>query len=142
MKTSARNQLSGIVQSVRHSGFYSEIVLSLPGSLPLTAVMDRGSCDALALQEGAAAIALVKSSHVLIATDLAHVRLSARNQLPGLVSHIERGAVNSIVTVDIGSGMALTAAVTLQSSEQLDLHPGQRVTTVFPAECVILGVLV
>ena len=56
--------------------------------------------------------------------------------------HIERGAVNALVSINAGEGVCLTAGITIQSAENLDLHPGQRATAIFKAGSVILGVLV
>ena len=87
------------------------------------------------------ATALIKASNIIVATDLHPMKLSARNQLSGLVTHVERGAVNSIVSIDIGGDLILTAGITMQSTETLDLHPGQKVTAIFKAGSVILGVV-
>ncbi|WP_416190707.1 TOBE domain-containing protein [Neisseria sp. CCUG12390] len=141
MKTSARNQFAGVVKSIFTDGMYSQVVLSLQSGHELSAVISSESCAELSLQEGAAAVALVKSTNIIIATDLEHIRLSARNQLKGIIAHVERGAVNSIVTLDLGNGLHINAGVTMQSTEQLDLHPGQYATAVFRADSVILGVL-
>ncbi|MCP1660584.1 TOBE domain-containing protein [Neisseria perflava] len=141
MKTSARNQFAGIVKTIKQSGIYSEVVLTLPSRHEIVATITRESCENLGLVEGGAAIALIKSTSIIIATDLEHIKLSARNQLSGLIADVERGAVNSVVTLDLGDGMQMTAGVTLQSTEQLDLHPGQRATAIFKAGSVILGVL-
>ena len=99
MKTSARNQFSGTVLAVKTGAVNSEISIGLPGGQTLTATVTNESCQELALAQGRAVIALVKSSHIIVATDLAHIRLSARNQIEGIIEHIERGAVNALVSI-------------------------------------------
>ncbi len=141
MRTSARNQLAGTVRAIKRGAVNCEISVALPSGHELAAMITVESCDNLALKEGSPVIALIKSTSVIVATDLDHIKLSARNQLEGIVSQIDRGAVNSVITVDLGGGAAITAGITMQSAEQLDLHPGQRATAIFKAGSVILGVL-
>ncbi|MFS6937052.1 TOBE domain-containing protein [Neisseria animaloris] len=141
MKTSARNQLAGTVKRIKQGAINNEVIISLPSGHELTAIITGESCENLALKEGSPVVALIKSTNIIIATDLEHIKLSARNQLNGIISSIERGAVNSVVTVDLGNGVVVTAGITMQSTEQLDLHPGQRATVLFKANSVILGVL-
>lgn len=142
MKTSARNRFAGIVKSIANGSVYSQVVLELPGGQEIVATVTCESVAELGLSVGSAAIALVKASSIIIATDLERIRLSARNQLKGTIAHIERGAVHSVVTLDLGGGYCASAGVTMQSTEQLDLRPGQHATAVFKAGNVILGVLV
>ena len=68
--------------------------------------------------------------------------LSAENCLPGTVKKVEQGAVNNVVTLDIGGGLTLCATITLYSSETLSLSPGKAAVAVFNANQVVLGVLV
>lgn len=141
MKTSARNQFAGTVKTIKQDTVNSEVTLTLPGGQELVAAITRESCDGLNLTAGSPVIALVKSAHIIIATDLEHIKLSARNRLNGIISSIERGTVNSLVTLDIGGGTLITAGITMQSTEQLDLRPGQKASAIFKAGSVILGVL-
>ena len=69
---------------------------------------------------------LIKAGSILIANNLDNIKLSARNQLSGIISHIERGSVNSIVDLDLGDGLALSAGITMKSSDLLNLVPGQK----------------
>lgn len=140
MKTSARNQFAGVVKSIQTDAIRSQVVLTLPEGQELVAAVSRESCGELGLKEGSPAIALIKSTDIIIATDLERIKLSAPNRLKGIIAHVERGAVNSVVTLDLG-GICLHAGITVQSTEQLDLHPGQYATAVFKADSVILGVL-
>ncbi len=141
MKTSARNQFSGKIKSIKHGPVTSEITLVLENGAELVATVTEESCRELGLAEGGLATALIKASNIIVATDLHPMKLSARNQLSGLVTHVERGAVNSIVSIDIGGDLILTAGITMQSTATLDLHPGQSVTAIFKAGSVILGVV-
>lgn len=140
MKTSARNQFSGKIKSIKHGPVTSEITLVLENGAELVATVTEESCRELGLAKGGIATALIKAGNIIVATDLHPMKLSARNQLSGQITHVERGAVNSIVSVDIG-GLILTAGITMQSTETLDLHPGQSVTAIFKAGSVILGVV-
>lgn len=141
MKTSARNQLTGVVRFIKQGAVNCEVGVLLPSGHELVATITLESCLNLGLQEGSTVIALVKSTSIIVATDLNHIKLSARNQLQGVISNVERGAVNSVVTLDLGKGVLITAGITMQSAEQLDIHPGQHAMAIFKAGSVILGVL-
>jgi molybdopterin-binding protein len=69
MKLSARNQLRGTVKSVNHGAVNSEVVLELAGGHEVVAIVTRRSAEALGLVEGSPAVAVVKASNVLVATD-------------------------------------------------------------------------
>lgn len=140
MKTSARNQFVGTVTSVRSGAVNDEIELSLPGGARIVAIITRESTESLALRTNMTAIALIKSSSVLIATDLEGAKLSARNQLPGTVSVVTPGAVNAEVMIDIDGGGSIAAIVTQGSVKALALVPGARATAFFKASSVILAV--
>jgi molybdate transport system regulatory protein len=140
MKTSARNQFMGTVTSVRSGAVNDEVEIRLPGGQHIVAVVTRSSTESLGLRTNITAIALIKSSSVLIATDLEGAKLSARNQLPGTVSTITPGAVNGEVTIDIDGGGTVAAIVTQGSLKVLGLAVGSRATAFFKASSVILAV--
>ena len=139
VKTSARNQLTGIISGYKAGAINDEIELTLTGGARVVAVVTRTSTEQLGLKLGATAFALIKASSVLLATDLGDVRLSARNQLQGTVAAVTPGAVNAEVVLDIGGGAHLAAVVTQGSVAALDLAVGQRATAIFKASSVILG---
>lgn len=141
MKTSARNQFVGKVSSVLTGAVNDEVELTLPGGSRIVAVVTRESTHSLGLQVGADAIALIKSSSVLIATDLEGAKLSARNQLTGTVSTVTPGAVNAEVTIEIDGGGSITAIVTEGSVQSLGLAVGTQATAFFKASSVILATL-
>lgn len=63
---SGRNQLRGIVEEVRVEGLMAQIRLRI-GDQRLTAVITRDAVDALRLKRGDEALAVIKSTEVMIA---------------------------------------------------------------------------
>jgi molybdate transport system regulatory protein len=142
MKTTARNQFLGTVSAIRTGAVNDEIELTLPGGAKIVAIVTSASTAALGLKRGGSAIALVKSSSVLLATGLADAKLSARNRLAGTVASVTPGAVNSEVVVEVGGGVQVVAIVTQGSVGSLGLQPGAPCNALFQASEVILAVTV
>lgn len=141
MKTSARNQLFGKVLAVKHGAVNDEVVLALPGEHTITAVVTHESVQELGLAPGVDACALVKASWVVLAVeDGSPLRLSARNQLQGVVETVTRGAVNSEVLLALDGGMTLAAIVTNDSVDALGLAQSVSAVAAFKASSVILAV--
>ena len=65
---SGRNQLRGIVEEVRVEGLLAQIRLRL-GDQRLTAVITRDAVDELKLKRGQPALAIIKSTEVMIARE-------------------------------------------------------------------------
>lgn len=143
MRTSARNTLFGVVDTLVRGAVNDEVTLRLPSGQRITAVITHESADGLDLAPGAEAYALIKASSIIVATgdtDTAPYRLSARNQLSGTVDQIRRGAVNGEISIGVGSGLTLTATITLDSIDHLALEVGKPATALFKASSVIIGV--
>ncbi len=68
------------------------------------------------------------------------MKLSARNQLPGTVTKVTKGATTSHVTIDIGHGLVVTSSITNESVDELGLKPGVKAIAVIKASSVIVGV--
>ena len=67
------------------------------------------------------------------------MRISARNQLPGRVTKLREGAVNTLVTLELKGGHPLTAAITNASLEALDIGIGSEVFALFKANALLLS---
>jgi molybdate transport system regulatory protein len=139
MRTSARNALRGEISHIAGGAVNSEVSLRIAPDVEITAVLTRRSVEELGLEVGKPAIALIKSSFVLLALG-ENLRTSARNQLRGSVVGREDGAVNSEISVDIGGGKTLVATITLESAEALEIAVGGAVTALIKAPHVILAV--
>jgi molybdate transport system regulatory protein len=143
VKTSARNQFYGTVSAITRGTVNDEVSLALPGGHTIVAVLTHESTETLGLAEGVAAFALIKASWVvlLVANDSgAPLKLSARNQLRGVVQSVKRGAVNAEVSLILDGGAVITAVVTNESVDTLGLAEGSNAVAVFKASSVILGV--
>jgi len=67
------------------------------------------------------------------------VRLSARNQLAGVVARVDHGAVMTTVVVRLPGGQEVTAAITRDSAEGLQLAEGDEVTAIIKSTEVMIG---
>ncbi len=67
------------------------------------------------------------------------MKTSARNQLSGKVVDVKKGAVNSEVVLEIGSGAKLTAVITNDGSDDLGLKVGDSANAIVKASWIILA---
>ena len=139
MKSSARNQFAGVVTGVRDGAINDEIELEIAPGQRLVSTVTRESRQALKLEVGAKAVALVKASSVMLVGDSAGMRFSARNQLAGKVEAVTTGAVNSEVLVRLPGGAMVVAIITNASASDMALRQGDDVTAMFKASSVFLA---
>lgn len=139
MQTSARNALRGKVTRITDGPVSAEVSLEVAGGVEIVAIVTRESLAALRLAVGRPAIALIKSSFVVLAKGEGLVT-SARNQIAGVVSSRTDGAVSSEITLTIAEGKTLTATITRESAEAMGLKPGEPLTALIKAPHVILAV--
>jgi len=67
------------------------------------------------------------------------MRVSARNQLAAVVARVTHGDVMSIVNVELPGGDRITAAITKDAAEELDLAPGDDVLVIVKSTEVMLA---
>jgi molybdopterin-binding protein len=67
------------------------------------------------------------------------MKLSARNVLPGRVLELNRGQTTSIVKIDIGHGITITASITNEAVDDLALKAGDAASAIIKASEVIVG---
>ncbi|HNY30317.1 MAG TPA: TOBE domain-containing protein [Fibrobacteria bacterium] len=140
MKLSARNQLQGTVSAIRNGAVNAEVDLSLEGGATVVAQITLPSVSALGLSVGTKAIALVKSSWIVVGAGETEPKVSSRNRLKGKVSSITKGAINSEVALDLSGGEKVVASITNDSVDFLGLKTGDTAWALFKASAVILGV--
>jgi molybdopterin-binding protein len=78
---SGRNQLRGIVEEVRSEGLLAQVRLRI-GDQTLTAIITRDAVEELKLRRGDEALAVIKSTEVMVARLLAPASAAARATRP------------------------------------------------------------
>lgn len=139
MKISARNVFEGTITAVKEGPVSAEVEITLGSGDVIVAGVTEGSVQSLGLAVGKAAVAIVKAPLVLLATDTAGWRFTARNQLVGTVAAVEKGAVNAAVSVTLVGGATLSSIVTNGAVDDLALVAGAPVTAMFKAGSVVVG---
>ena len=141
MKTSARNLFHGTVTQIIVGPVNCEVVLSVANNIDVVAQITPSSLERLELEKGSDVYALVKAGWVVITEDLnGALKTSARNQFCGQISHIEAGAVNSDITLELSGGQKLSAVITNQSVDSLELVEGGRCCALIKSSHVLLAV--
>lgn len=67
------------------------------------------------------------------------MKISARNQLKGTVVEVTKGATTAHVTIDV-AGQTMTAAITNEAADELQLAAGKAVYALVKASDVMIGV--
>ena len=76
----------------------------------------------------------------MVGKGLENARLSARNILAGKIAELNPGAVNSEVGIQLPGGTMLTASITKESVQALNLKQGDAVSAIVKASHVMVGV--
>jgi molybdate transport system regulatory protein len=139
MKSSARNQFAGKVTSIVTGPVNAEVDVLLDSGDHVVSVITAGSVKALGLREGSQVVALIKAPWVILLTDDAGLKTSARNHLRGKVSRLVKGAVNTEVSLQTDGGLAVNAIITNESVDALGLDIGVPASAIIKASHVILA---
>ncbi len=68
------------------------------------------------------------------------MKLSARNQLKGKIVEVKKGATTAHVRIDIGGGHIITASITNESADEMELETGKAAYAIIKASSVMVGV--
>lgn len=139
VRTSARNQFVGTVEVVQRSDADVDVALRIrvDEAFRLTAVTTTETIERLELAGGATVVALVPATAVFVSTEPG-LRPSTRNAFEGCIVEVHRGTVNADVTVELPGERTLTATVTRNAADALDLQPGAMATMLFKASSLLL----
>ena len=138
MKLSARNQFAGTVSKVNEGAVNGIVTIDVNGT-PVSATISMAAIRELGLEPGKAAYAVIKATEVMVGLG-EHLPLSARNQFPGKVVSVEKGAVNSIVKLSVLGGNTMSATISNAAVEELGLVSGKDALAVVKATSVMVGI--
>lgn len=138
MKLSARNQFPGVVCKVTEGAVNGIVVIDVNGT-PVSATISMSAIKELGLEVGKKACAVIKATEVMIGLGKS-LPLSARNQFAGKVLGVEKGAVNSIVKMEVLGGLTLSSTISNSAVEELGLEAGKEALAVVKATSVMVGV--
>jgi len=140
MSVSARNVFKGKITALVDGAVNAEVELTTAGGDKIVAIVTEGSVQSLGLAIGKEVVAYVKAPWVMLLAGSEPVKFSARNQLAGTVSVLQKGAVNTEVGIKLGGGTMVFAVVTNEAVLELGLKEGASASALIKASHVILGV--
>ena len=133
-----RNQLRGKVTAVTTGSVMAEVRVETSAG-EIVAVITKHSAERLGLKDGDQVTALVKATEVMLSKGSEiHETLSTRNQLPGKIVDLQKGAVMAEVVIDVG-GDEVVAAITEHSVERLALAVADDVVVLIKSTEVMLA---
>ena len=138
MKLSARNQFAGTIEKISEGAVNGIVTINVSGT-PVSATISMAAIRELALEPGKSAYAVNKATEVMVGKG-EHLPLSARNQFPGKVIGIDKGAVNSIVKISVLGSNTISATISNAAVEELALAHGDDALAVVKATSVMVGI--
>jgi molybdate transport system regulatory protein len=139
MKTSARNQMTGVVSKITKGTINSEIAVKIADNTFIKAIITNDSVDELAIEINSSVVVLVKASSVILFESESPLKCSIQNVLRGKVVEVRLGLVNGEVLVELPGGKIITAVITRESTESLDIKEGAGIVAAFSASNVIIA---
>lgn len=140
MKISARNAFEGKITALHVGQVSAEVEVTTAGGDKLIGTITQGSVNSLGLSVGKTVVALIKASNVLVMTDGAGIKLSARNCLPGTVTKVIPGPVSAEVIITLTGGAHVAASVTRDATDDLGIKEGTAAMAVIKASSVIIAI--
>ncbi len=139
MKTSARNQLAGIVKSITKGKVNCQVMIDIGNGIVITAIITNESADELSLQTGTEVIALIKAPSVIIFPGTNDFKCSTENKFYGKVADIRLGQVNGEVLLEIAPGRIITSVISKDSVESLEIKIDKPMYAAFSSSQVIIA---
>ena len=138
IKTTATNQLFGVITAMQTGAVNGEVLVELKGGEQIVATLALTELKRFEFSIGDDVVLLINDPEIIVTTD-PDIFLSARNCLQGTVIRVQYDGVDSEIVINLPSGDSLVATISQVSALALGLSPGVFVHAVFKSNAVILG---
>ncbi len=135
MRTSARNELNGVIKEIKSGGVMSEVIIEVDKNITISSTITNDSKDAMVLKNGMHISALIKASMLVLSKE--KLSTSARNNIEAKVVEVIKGAINSEIKLKLGEVM-LYAIITNDALLELNIKKDDTIYAIFKASSVIL----
>ena len=139
-KTSARNSFFGRISRIGKADLQAVVELVTPGGHTISSIITLDSLRRMGLKTGRLATIEVKAPWVQVYATGPEPPCSAENRLPGVITRITRGRINTECVLRIDPETELCAIGTNESLDRLELRQGDRAWGVFGVYSTILRV--
>ncbi len=132
----ARNVIKGTVKEVKKGTINGIVKVDVGNGIIISSNCSVESIEALGLAVGKEVEVIVKAMEVMLAKE--KLKIGARNQVEGTVFEVKKGSVNGIVKLKTDNGIVITANLSLESIEELEIKEGEKAVAIFKAMNVLL----
>jgi len=132
MQISARNQIQGVIKSMKKKRVNSEILLQLKSGNELKSIITNSAVESLNLKVDDQVMAIFKSTSVQILEG----KGSGENSFNGVVKHLHEGKRNVEIILDIGGEETLVSVSTVSEN---CLKVGVEACAIVNAKDVMIG---
>lgn len=139
LRTSARNQFFGKVESAAKEGLEARVILRLAGGERIASRITWEGWESLGLAVGGDAYALIKANWVSLRAPGRAAPAPEANRLAGRVAELKRGKDRFEAAVSLKGGARLVASLPGPEAKALGLAEGSEVVAEFRESDVILG---
>ena len=112
MQISARNQIQGVIKSIKKKRVNSEILLQLKSGNELKSIITNSAVESLNLKVDDQVMAIFKSSSVQILEG----KSAGENSFNGVIKHLHEGKRNVEIILDIGGEETLVSVSTVSEN--------------------------
>ena len=139
IKTSATNQLFGVVSALKTGTVNTVVMVKLKGGETICGSLSLAEADALALLVGTEVLVLINVNEIILTTGPEKYTFSARNKLLGIIARLQLSEISAEVVIYLQGGDSFTTIITRQSAEAMNLKVGMQCQAVFKSNAVLLA---